>query len=526
MSSVCIAVRDLSWSLPDGHALFSHLDIAFASERTGLIGRNGTGKTTLLRLIKGELAPQAGAVTVRGRISLLRQTVQPAPDETIASVFAATDSLAILHRAEAGLATAEDFERADWTLEARLATALDAFGVDAPADMPLARLSGGQRTRAALAALTFDCPDLLLLDEPTNHLDADGRRAVAEMLEGWTGSAIVVSHDRDLLDRMDAIVELTPRGAMRYGGNWSAYRMQKALDLAAARNDLADAEKRLAEANRSAQQSMERQARRDGSGNRKAAKGDMPRIVMGRLKDRAESTGGAGARLAERQRDEATDALDAARTKIDVLQPFTVALAPTGLPSGRPVVAMDSVTAGYVAGRPIIEGLTFHVTGPERVAITGRNGAGKTTLLDLTDGTLTPWRGTVQTIDGVVRLDQAAAILDPALSIRDNFRRLHPQADENTCRAALARFMFRAESALQVTGTLSGGQRLRAALACVLGAPQPPPLLLLDEPTNHLDIESIEAVEAGLLAYDGALIVVSHDAAFLEAVNVTRQVDL
>ena len=526
MPASCVALRDLSWSPPGGSPLFSHLDLTFGAEHTGLIGRNGTGKTSLLRLITGELVPQAGAVTVNGRFALLRQAVQPAEGDTVATLFGATEALAILQRAETGQATTEDFDLADWTLEARLVEALTAMGVTAPADTPLLQLSGGQRTRAALAALAFDRPDILLLDEPTNHLDADGRRAVAQLLDGWAGAAIVVSHDRDLLERMDAVIELTSHGARRYGGNWSTYRAQKALDLAAATGELAGAEKRLAETDRQAQQNVERQARRDGVGHRKTAKGDMPRIVMGRLKDSAEQTGGAGARLAERRRAEATDALEAARAKIEVLQPFTVALASTGLPPGRPVVTIDAVTAGYGLGRPVIDGLTLRITGPERVAITGGNGAGKTTLLDLINGRLAPWQGTVRTIDGAVRLDQDAALLDPRLSLRDNFRRLHPQADENTCRAALARFMFRADAALQLTGTLSGGQHLRAALACVLGAPVPPPLLLLDEPTNHLDIASVEAVEAGLLAYDGALVVVSHDKAFLDAIGITRRVDL
>ena len=123
-------------------------------------------------------------------------------------------------------------------------------------------------------------------------------------------------------------------------------------------------------------------------------------------------------------------------------------------------------------------------------------------------------------------LDQRVSLLDPAMSIRDNFRRLNPGADENACRAALARFMFRADAALQLVGNLSGGQLLRAGLACVLGGTKPPSLLILDEPTNHLDVDSIEAVEAGLRAYDGALLIVSHDEAFLEAVGISSRLEL
>jgi ATPase subunit of ABC transporter with duplicated ATPase domains len=155
--------------------------------------------------------------------------------------------------------------------------------------------------------------------------------------------------------------------------------------------------------------------------------------------------------------------------------------------------------------------------------VSGPNGSGKSTLLGVVSGRLTPWSGQVRTPVRFALLDQTVGLLDPALTIRDNFRRLNPQAGENAGRAALARFMFRADAALQTVSTLSGGQRLRAGLACVLGGADPPSLLILDEPTNHLDLDSVEAVEAALRAYDGALLVVSHDEAFLQAIGVTRR---
>jgi ATPase subunit of ABC transporter with duplicated ATPase domains len=170
--------------------------------------------------------------------------------------------------------------------------------------------------------------------------------------------------------------------------------------------------------------------------------------------------------------------------------------------------------------------LSFAIVGPERVALVGPNGSGKTTLLKLIAGELCPLSGTVRVRPDFALFDQKVTLLDPALSILDNFRRLHPKAGTNECHAALARFMFRADAALQIAGSLSGGQLLRAGLACVFGGPKPPSLLILDEPTNHLDIESIEAVEAGLRAYDGALLVVSHDEAFLQAIGITRRLDL
>ncbi|HEX2890674.1 ABC-F family ATP-binding cassette domain-containing protein [Vineibacter terrae] len=524
--SASIAVSDLTWSTPDGRILFSDLSLTFDPGRTGLVGRNGVGKTTLLQLIAGTLAPQSGSVRVEGTLGVLRQTVQVAPDETVADLLGVTAALALLQRAESGHAGAAELSLADWTLEARIAAALGRVGLDAPPATLLAALSGGQRTRAALAALILAAPDIILLDEPTNNLDRDGRAAVLDLLAAWRGGAVVVSHDRTLLDTLDAIVELTTLGATRYGGNWSHYRERKAVDLAAARHDLAAAEQRLTDVAQGAQRSAERKARKDAAGRRQRAKGDIPRIVLNGRRSSSENTAGANARLAERRRVRATAQADSARARIEVLQPLTVTLPSTGLPAARTVLRMDAVSAGYMPGCPVITDLSLVITGPQRIAIAGPNGSGKTTVLALATGALRPWSGTVRCLADAAMLDQRVSVLDPALSIRDNFRRLNPGAGENDCRAALARFMFRADAALQPVSSLSGGQVLRAGLACVLGNPTPPALLLLDEPTNHLDIESIEAVEAGLRAYDGALLVVSHDEAFLQAIGVTQRLEL
>ena len=521
-----IIFSKVSWSTPDGHPLFTDLDLNFGDGRSAIVGRNGVGKTTLLKLITGELTPRTGTISVNGKVGALHQAVQVGAEKTISSLFGIERPLALLRKAEAGEASASELAEADWMLESRLDQALRDVGFDAGPATRLAELSGGQRTRAALAALVFQEPDFLLLDEPTNNLDREGRDAVAALLERWHGGAIIISHDRELLERMDAIVELTSLGATRYGGNWSYYRERKALELASAQHDLADAEKRLSEVSRSIQTTTERKARKDSAGKKKAQRGDMPRILLGGLKRKAEATSGDNARLAERLRSEAEADLTDARKRIEILQPFAVTLPSVDLPVSRHVLRLERVTAGYGIGMPVIRDWSLEVVGPERVAISGPNGSGKTTLLSIITGKLEPMAGAVRVMVDFAMLDQTVSILDSALTIRDNFLNLNPDATENACRAALARFMFRADAALQMVSTLSGGQLLRAGLACVLGGPSPPQLLILDEPTNHLDIDSIATVEAGLRAYDGALLVVSHDRAFLEAIGITREIEL
>ncbi len=335
----------------------------------------------------------------------------------------------------------------------------------------------------------------------------------------------MVSHDRALLETMDGIVELSTLGAVRYGGPYSHYRETKARELAAAEHARDHAETTLGHVRHTAQLTRERKDRRDGAGTRKAARGDMPRILIGARKQRAENTTGHNARLAERLHAEAEADLAQARARLEVIEPLKVTLATTGLSPSRTVLELVGLAAGYDPARPVIRNVNLTVTGPERIAVTGPNGAGKSTLFHVITGKLTPQSGTARVNVLFALLDQHLSLLEPARTITENLRRLKPELDENAARAALARFRFRATAADQLCGTLSGGQAIRAALACVL-AGTPPPLLLLDEPTNHLDLEAIEAIEAGLAAYDGALLVISHDAAFLDAIGIARTVEL
>ena len=522
-----VTLHQLCWSTPDNHQLFSGLDLSFGPGRTGLIGRNGTGKSTLLRIVAGLVHPASGSVSIAGSVGMLEQSVQVAPDETVADHLGIAPALALLARLEQGVGSVEDAGNADWSLPQRIDQALEDAGLPAcDLDRKLTTLSGGQRTRLALARLILAEPDIILLDEPTNNLDAEGRNAVAALLRGWRGAAIVVSHDRTLLREMDAIVELTTLGAKTYGGNWDHYTERKALELSAAEHDLASAERRVSEIDRKLQAQSEKQARRDSAGKRKAAKGDIPKIMLGGMKENAENTSGAGSRLAGRLRGDAAQIAGDARAKIEILTPLSVTLMPTRLPLGRTVLEADALSGGPTPDAPIIQNLSIKLTGPERVSIIGPNGSGKTTLLRLLTGELAPLSGTARIHVPYVMLDQTVSLLDPALSIRDNFRRLNPEADERTGRSALARFMFRADAALQIVGTLSGGETLRAGLACTIGGDNPPQLLILDEPTNHLDIEAVEQLEAGLRDYDGALLVVSHDAEFLGAIGITREISL
>src|SRR4051812_35155449 len=257
-----VILDSISLNTPDARPLFDGLTLAQARERTGVVGRNGSGKSTLLRLIAGQIEPLSGSVQRFGSIGMLAQLADDSL--TLAQALGVADDLARLRRLERGEGSLDDATAADWMLEARLRTALLEPGLPAlPLGRPVASLSGGERTRLALARLLIDAPDVLLLDEPTNNLDSDGREAVAHLLDRWQGGVIVASHDRALLERVDRILELTPVGVTLSGGGWSAFAERRDAGRMRAEADLDRAADALRKAERTVQKAREKKARRD-----------------------------------------------------------------------------------------------------------------------------------------------------------------------------------------------------------------------------------------------------------------------
>lgn len=519
-----LTLDSVSAVTPDGDRLFSNLTLSVGRERIGLVGRNGAGKSTLLAIIAGTREPAGGTVI---RCACIGTLAQAWPEHlTVAEALGITPILTAMDRIMAGTGGDADFAAADWTIEARALQALADAGLPGmPFNRLMGSLSGGERTRAGIARLLLDAPDLLLLDEPTNNLDAAGRAAVMDLIRRWPGGAVVASHDRALLEAMDRIVELTPIGVRIVGGGWSAFAAVRDAERDAAARDLERSHAGLRMVQLQAQRQREAKDRRDRAGRAFAARKSEPKILLGRQAERAENSGSQRHRLNERLVGEAEARLTAARGRVEVLTPLTIALPPTGLPAAAMVLDMDGVTV--TVGARTLGPWTLRVRGPERVAIAGPNGAGKSTLLRVAAGDLARGGGTVSRPGGrVALLDQHGALLDHGASVLDNVRRINPALDERGAYAACARFAFRNHDALQPVGCLSGGERLRAGMAATLAGERPPWLLMLDEPTNHLDVPSIEVLEDALAGFDGALLVVSHDPAFLTAIGVERTVTL
>ncbi len=529
MSDAFIVVSALSFAWPDDTPVFDDLSFTVPGGRTGLVAPNGAGKSTLLKLIAGELRPLAGSVSTQGVLGYLPQSLPLTAELTVAEVLGIAPQLAALNAIESGDASDEHFTTigTDWDIEERTRGQLDRLGLDGLSlDRNLHTLSGGQVISLGLAAQLLKRPDVLLLDEPTNNLDLDARRKLYSVLEDWPGCLLLVSHDRELLDRMDRIAELD-RGDLRYhGGNFTQYEAAVKAEQEVADRTVRSAEQQVKREKREMQQARERADRRAGNAARNLGSAGLPKIFAGTMKRNAQESAGKANETHASRVSEAKSRLDEAERSLRDDRKIALILPGTNVPAGRTVFHGEGIQVRY-GDRSVFagEGVDLTIRGPERIALTGGNGTGKSTLLRVLNGDLTPDGGVVKRAEGrIAYLSQRLDLLDLDRTIAENFATFAPALPESQRMTLLARFLFRGARSRLPVGVLSGGERLRATLACVLFAEPAPQLLLLDEPTNNLDLVSVGQLESALGAYQGAFVVVSHDERFLKEIKVDRRI--
>ena len=521
-----LSLDHLTLAWPDGDTVLDDVTLGLGPGRHGLVGLNGSGKSTLLRLLAGEVRPTAGSLRVEGRRAHLPQDPR-LPGATVADALGVSDRRRALRAIESGDVAQAWFDDVgdDWDVEERSIAHLDRLGLrdlgDEPLDRALATLSGGELTLLALAARLQDDPEVLLLDEPTNHLDRRARTVVLDHVTAFTGCLVVASHDRELLELVDDVVEVRGGEVRTFAGPFSAYWAALAQERETAERSVRDARADLRRRQREHEETQVKLARRKRSAETAWASTREPRAVM-RLRKRTAQVS-AGRLKGEHEQDvaEARERLHEARERVREDQHIRLELPDTRVPTTRDVAVTDGLVLAHVH-RPV----ELHVRGPERVGLVGPNGAGKSTLLRTLAGLERPAAGRVSVRVPTAYLPQSADVLDDGLTVLENVRRTAGDADQQHVRAQLARLLFRGHAAERTASTLSGGERLRATVACLVLASPAPQLLLLDEPTNHLDLASVEHLVQALDAYEGAMVVVSHDERVLDALRLGRRLDL
>lgn len=515
-------LHQLTCQFADGETLFGPLDLAFDRQRCGLVGRNGVGKTQLLRLIAGRDRPGNGHVESHAALAYVAQQPEIAADTTLAQLLGYGEVFAALARLEQGQPLADDIDRLEgwWDLNDRLQNAFVAAGL--PAFDPLrsaSSLSGGERMRAALCGALLGEADFLLLDEPTNHLDSVGRAWLYQQLDQWRGGLLIASHDRQLLARMERIVELTPGALRSYGGNYDDYRRQRDTEQQAARADLEHAREERRRTRARQQKEHDMSQRRSAQTLRVVDTLNIASFERVAYKSAAKESLGTLRKQHQDQRDGLDAAVREAYQRVEEEQPVLLALPGSEVSANKQVLVLEQLQLPFVSAPP----LDLRIDGPMRVALTGPNGCGKSTLLKTVLGQLTALSGHCHCPLSTAYLDQTLSQLDPNLSVMEHLGLQDSPLAEGALRTRLAQLQLGADRIALPLGSLSGGERLKAALACALWRRQPAQLLLLDEPTNHLDLASSLAIETALADFPGAMLVVSHDEDFLQALRPTHR---
>lgn len=527
-----IILKNISYKIPNGTKIFDELSFSFNPELTGLVGQNGIGKSTLAKIIEKEMIPESGNVEVFGKVKYLPQNFSELSGKTVADVFLIKEKYDALKRLKEGIGNKNDLLILDddWELENRIDIVKEKMNIS---HIDLSRkydsLSGGEKVKCLFASLLLSNPDFIILDEPTNHLDYEGREIVYDFVRNWKKGMIVISHDRSLLRLMNTIVELTSFGLKSYGGNYDFYFDQKELEDQAFKSQLRNVTSEFKKAIKQKEEIIQRQLKRNISGEKKAIKSNMPKIYANQLKGSGEKTLKKLNDIHNEKINDIEGKLSDVKSKQRSNYNIKFDLEKNAKQKHSNLVTAEAINFSYDDSKTLWkENMSFTIYGGERIVLKGKNGSGKTTLLKIIRGELNSSIGQLSIrTNKIGSLDQDASILNDELTLLENIKNASQgKLPEYELRIRLGRFLFYKDDVFKKVNVLSGGEKMRAGLACLLSFYNIPDLIILDEPTNNLDLESIQELTNGLNQFNGAILVVSHDEDFLSDIGIERAINL
>jgi ATPase subunit of ABC transporter with duplicated ATPase domains len=527
-----LILQNITYIHPNKDLLFENISMTVnRHEKIALVGNNGTGKSTLLKILSGALKPAAGNIITDVTPYYVPQLFGQFNDYTIAQALGVHDKLSALKQILEGNTAEENFALLDddWTIEERCAEALNYWKLHLPyLSQKMDTLSGGQKTKVFLAGISIHRPEIVLLDEPSNHLDAGSRDILYDFIRSYTGTMIVVSHDRTLLNLLPEVYELGAKGITVYGGNYDFYAAQKAVEQNALHEDLKSKEKALRKAKETEREAMERQQKLDARGRKQQEKAGLPTISLHTFRNNAERS---TARMKEVHADKIgnmAQELNELRKELPGNDKMKIGFDDTGLHIGKILVKATQINYRYGEHSLWPEPLSFEILSGDRMALKGNNGSGKTTLIQIILGALSPTSGTiVRAAAKHVYIDQEYTLIDNTLRVYEQVQQFNTgHLQEHELKSRLTHFLFTKADWDKPCAALSGGEKMRLVLCCLTVSSKAPDIIVLDEPTNNLDMQNIDILTAAIRDYKGTVIVVSHDAYFLEQVGVEKTIML
>ncbi|WP_320732049.1 ABC-F family ATP-binding cassette domain-containing protein [Enterobacter roggenkampii] len=515
-------LHQVTCQFPTGDTLFGPLNLTLEPSLCALVGRNGSGKTRLLRLLAGLDEPATGHIERFGSHAWVAQQHVISSQTTLAELLGYDAIFTARKRIDSGDYQPDDLALLDgyWDIAERLSEAfINATLPPFEPDKPAIELSGGERIRALLCGAFTAGADFLLLDEPTNHLDRQGRAWFYDQLSRYQGGVLVASHDRELLEQVPRILELSASGLRSYGGNYADYQAQRDAEQQAARAALEHAATERKRTRARMQKEHDDSQRRSAKTLRTVDTLNIASFERVKYKGAAKERIGTWKKQHSEQNEALNAAVNKARERVEDDNPVMFTLPGSQIPEGKQVLVLEDLVLQHVPVPP----LNWRMDGPMRVALKGPNGCGKSTLLKTLLGEMAPRSGSCKVSVSCAYLDQHLSRLDLSQSVMTHLNLSHTPLEEGVLRTRLAQLQLGADKVMLPLAALSGGERLKAALACVLWRAEATQLLLLDEPTNHLDLASVQAIEAALAGFPGALLVVSHDEAFLSGLTLTHE---